>query len=85
MSVNRLGFVLSLFILAIFSGCGENKKYEGENFMDLTGIHELKKDAMGNCLSTSKKTNGEIRYISVRVKPTDKEVANAVALYATLK
>jgi aerotaxis receptor len=33
----------------------------------------------------SKKTNGEIRYISVRVKPTDKEVANAVALYATLK
>lgn len=32
MSVNRLGFVLSLFILAIFSGCGENKKYEGENF-----------------------------------------------------
>ena len=29
-------------------------EYEGENFMDLTGIHELKKDAMGNCLSTSK-------------------------------
>ena len=35
-------------------------EYEGENFMDLTGIHELKKDAMGNCLSTSKKTNGAV-------------------------
>lgn len=35
-------------------------EYEGENFMDLTGIHELKKDVMGNCLSTSKKTNGAV-------------------------
>lgn len=35
-------------------------EYEGDNFMDLTGIHELKKDAMGNCLSTSKKTNGAV-------------------------
>jgi aerotaxis receptor len=33
----------------------------------------------------SKKVNGELRYISIRVKPTDKEVADAVKLYATLK
>ncbi len=29
--------------------------------------------------------NGELRYISVRIKPTEKEVSNAIALYATLK
>lgn len=34
--------------------------YEGENFMDLASEHVLKKDAMGNCLSTSKKTNGAV-------------------------
>ena len=33
----------------------------------------------------SKKANGELRYISVRIKPTEKEVSNAIALYATLK
>lgn len=33
----------------------------------------------------SKTPNGELRYISVRIKPTEKEVSNAIALYATLK
>ena len=37
-----------------------NPDYEGENFMDLTGIAKLQKDAMGNCLSTSRKTNGAV-------------------------
>ena len=32
----------------------------------------------------SKKANGELRYISIRIKPTDKEVADAVNLYLTL-
>lgn len=32
----------------------------------------------------SKTTNGELRYISVRVKPTDKEISEASKLYATL-
>lgn len=32
-----------------------------------------------------KKTNGELRYISVRIKPTDKEVQEASKLYETLK
>ena len=32
----------------------------------------------------SKKANGELRYISIRIKPTDKEVADAVILYLTL-
>ena len=32
----------------------------------------------------SKKTNGELRYISIRIKPTDKEIADAVNLYSTL-
>lgn len=36
------------------------EKYSGENFMDITGFHELKKDALGNCLSTVKKTNGAV-------------------------
>lgn len=34
--------------------------YEGDNFMDMTGVHTLKKDALGNCLSTLKKTNGAV-------------------------
>ena len=32
----------------------------------------------------SKKANGELRYISIRIKPTDEEVADAVNLYLTL-
>ena len=32
----------------------------------------------------SKKANGELRYISIRIKPTDKEIADAVNLYSTL-
>ena len=32
----------------------------------------------------SKKANGELRYITIRIKPTDKEVADAVNLYLTL-
>ena len=32
----------------------------------------------------SKCVNGELRYISVRVKPTDEEVSNASELYKTL-
>lgn len=34
--------------------------YEGDNFMDLTGLHQLKKNEMGNCLSTTQKTNGAV-------------------------
>ena len=33
----------------------------------------------------SKKIDGEIRYISVRIKPTTDEINNAEALYKTLK
>jgi aerotaxis receptor len=33
----------------------------------------------------SKSPNGELRYISVRIKPTKQEVENATALYATLR
>ena len=33
----------------------------------------------------SKTSNNELRYISVRVKPTQEEVSNAIKLYATLK
>jgi len=33
---------------------------------------------------TSKDVNGNLRYISVRIKPTKEEVANAQALYETL-
>ena len=32
----------------------------------------------------SKTPNGELRYISVRVKPTQKEIENAISLYKTL-
>lgn len=32
----------------------------------------------------SKRVNGELRYISVRVKPTDEEVNKAIELYKTL-
>ena len=32
----------------------------------------------------SKKANGELRYISIRIKPTDKEIADALKLYSTL-
>ena len=32
----------------------------------------------------SKKTNGELRYISIRIKPTDKEIVDAIKLYSTL-
>ena len=37
-----------------------NPDYPGDNFMDLAGSHELKKNEMGNCLSTSAKTNGAV-------------------------
>ena len=32
----------------------------------------------------SKSSDGELRYISVRVKPTDEEISNALELYKTL-
>ena len=32
----------------------------------------------------SKNAQGELRYISVRVKPTDEEIQNAIKLYKTL-
>jgi aerotaxis receptor len=34
---------------------------------------------------SSLKENGELRYISIRVKPTDEEIENAINLYKTLK
>ncbi len=37
-----------------------NPDYAGENFMDLMSEHTLKKDNMGNCLSTTKRTNGAV-------------------------
>ena len=33
----------------------------------------------------SKNEKGELRYISVRIKPTDKEIEDAINLYKTLK
>ena len=33
----------------------------------------------------SKNSKGVLRYVSVRVKPTDKEIADAISLYKTLK
>lgn len=38
----------------------EDPEYDGDNFMDLLGEVEMKKDAMGNCLSTTKRTNGAV-------------------------
>ncbi|WP_419764354.1 MAG: PAS domain-containing protein [Arcobacter sp.] len=32
----------------------------------------------------SKKPNGELRYVSIRVKPTNEEIENAQKLYSTL-
>jgi len=32
----------------------------------------------------SKNSKGELKYISIRVKPTDEEIKNAIALYKTL-
>lgn len=32
----------------------------------------------------SKNSKGELRYVSVRVKPTDEEISNAILLYKTL-
>lgn len=32
----------------------------------------------------SKKVDGELRYVSVRVKPTEDEISNAIKLYASL-
>lgn len=37
-----------------------NPEYDGDNFMDLLGGFKLKRDAMGNCLSTTKRTNGAV-------------------------
>ena len=37
-----------------------NPEYEGESFMNLGDRCELKRDAMRNCLSTTKKTNGAV-------------------------
>lgn len=34
--------------------------YEGENFMDVMRDYPLRKDAVGNCLSTVKRTNGAV-------------------------
>lgn len=33
----------------------------------------------------SKTSSGELRYISVRIKPTNEEIANAINFYSTLK
>ena len=33
----------------------------------------------------SKKPDGTLRYISIRVKPTDEEIENAIKLYSTLR
>lgn len=37
-----------------------NPSYAGENFMDITKDYPLRQDAVGNCLSTVKRTNGAV-------------------------
>lgn len=37
-----------------------NPEYEGESFMNVGDNSKLTKEAMGNCLSTTKKTNGAV-------------------------
>lgn len=37
-----------------------NMEYEGENFMNLLFEQQLKRDAIGNCLSTTIRTNGAV-------------------------
>lgn len=37
-----------------------NPEYEGESFMNVGDDFKLTKEAMGNCLSTTKKTNGAV-------------------------
>ena len=37
-----------------------DEDYEGENFMNLLSDFQLKKDAIGNCLSTVTRTNGAV-------------------------
>lgn len=37
-----------------------NSVYEGENFMDILSKTHFRKDAVGNCLSTTKRTNGAV-------------------------
>jgi hypothetical protein len=38
----------------------ENPEYPGENFMNLCREYAIKKDSMGSCLSTTKRTNGAV-------------------------
>ena len=35
-----------------------SESYEGDNFMNLLSDYPLRKGVMGNCLSTTKRTNG---------------------------
>ncbi|MDO4272681.1 MAG: DUF5688 family protein [Eubacteriales bacterium] len=35
-------------------------EYGGENFMDIVSGYEINKEAVGNCLSTTKRTNGAV-------------------------
>lgn len=37
-----------------------NSEYDGENFMDLLTGYEINKEAVGNCLSTTKRVNGAV-------------------------
>lgn len=37
-----------------------NPEYDGENFMDLLSGFVINKDAVGNCLSTTRRTNGAV-------------------------
>lgn len=37
-----------------------NPRYEGENFMNILTDYPIRKDAVGNCLSTVKRTNGAV-------------------------
>ncbi len=57
---------------AIWKGIVKNKTKEGQYYwVNATAF-------------PSKKTDGTLRYISIRVKPTVEEIANAHKLYSTL-
>jgi aerotaxis receptor len=57
----------------IWKGIVKNKTKDGEYYWVNATVY------------SSKTSTGELRYISVRVKPTNEEIASAIKLYSTLK
>lgn len=56
----------------IWNGIVKNKTKKGDYYWVNATVYQ------------SKDTKGNIRYISVRVKPTEQEITNAIKLYETL-